>query len=99
MYYCKRCCLLSQTDKCNECHKKIREVKDDDYCLITMIDALYSAMLEEIFDQYHVSYYIEPIIGAGITSSIGIRTEKYNVYVLYKDYEKANIIIQERFQK
>lgn len=98
MYYCESCHLLSDDEKCNECHKKTRKVNEDDYCLITIIEALYSSMLEDMFDQYHITYYMEPVIGAGLTSSLGIRTEKYEVYVLYKDYEKATMIIQERFQ-
>lgn len=100
MYYCERCHLLNQHDVCFQCHRrKLRKVREDDYCFLEMIDALYANMLEEMLERYHIARILKPVIGAGITSSIGIRTEKYEVYVLYKDYQKASMIIQERFQQ
>lgn len=100
MYYCEKCHMLNEENHCiNCCKKKLREVRDDDYCFLTEKEMMWCEMLKEILDNYDISYICESTNGAAMGLNMGVAIERYQVFTPYANYEQASQIIKHMFDE
>lgn len=90
MNYCEKCKMLSETEVCPMCEsKKLREVTPEDYCFLLECERSFGDMLEEAMQKEALQCALVPC-GTGVSTFFGLPLEHYEVYVPYRDYEKAN---------
>ena len=98
MLYCEKCHYLSKDEKCNNCgDKKLRMVHDEDYCFLIEKEMIWAEMLKEILEKNKIDFVSSPVLGAGITTRIGIASETYQFYVRYTQYKEAQELIEMMF--
>lgn len=96
--YCERCHLVFEGEKCPECGKKAkREVTSDDACFLTEQPQIFSDMLTDILEQNSIPFYAKGVYGAGLAIKIGPMNERFRIYVLYSDLERAGDIVKGLF--
>ncbi len=96
--YCERCNSIFEGKRCPVCgSKRVREPIAEDLCLVTEKESLWSGTLEDVFKQNNIPYITKSVLGAGITSSIGIMHERIRFYVPYEFYESASDLVEELF--
>lgn len=98
MNYCDRCNNIFIDDKCPHCNsKKVREVRDDDYCFIIEKELIWAEALRELLDKNNIPYEVLTKYGAGLSIKMGPYNEVYRFYIPYKYMEQATNIISKMF--
>ncbi len=97
MLYCPKCRILTDEVRCPECkNKALREVTDNDLCLLAKKQPIWGEMLEEVLRNNGIAYEVRSGIGAGLAMySPGL--EWYEYYVCYSDLESARHLVDELF--
>ena len=93
-FYCERCKRLSETEK--ECYcgkKKLRNVRNDDYCFLLEADESFGKMLKDCFENNGIECALSPS-GDGYRSALGMSLGKFLIYVLYSKLDEAKEIVQ-----
>lgn len=89
MFYCENCNVAMPTEQCGVCgKKKLREVRDDDFCYLATLTADHAHMLEETLK-------LEEIPVAALGAGLDLRTRtsaNFHLYVPYKFLTKAGEI-------
>ena len=89
MNYCEKCNSLSNFEYCSVCgNKKVREANSDDFCFLTECEQMYGEMLKDILQEEGISCALMPW-GNGVRTQLGLRLDRYKVYVPYRDYERS----------
>ena len=84
------CCTPFEGDRCPVCgSEKIRQIREDDECLVREADALEAGMLCEVLQQEGIPCYQQSQIGAAMAVLIGRQKEMFNVLVPYRCYAQA----------
>ena len=98
MLYCEKCHYLSKNETCSNCgDKKLRIVDDEDYYFLIEKEMIWAEMLKEILEKNNIDFISSPVLGAGITTKIGIASETYQFYVRYAQYKEAQKLIEMMF--
>lgn len=98
--YCPNCYVLLDSNHCPYCGtKKTREPYEDDYCYLTEKESVWSDTLADIFESNGIPYYRKNVLGAGLTSRLGIGFERTRFYVPYAQYADARALEQEFFSE
>ena len=98
MNFCENCNFLVEGGFCPKCgNKKVREVKSEDFCFFTDIDAFYCTMLEEAIKNNGIDVVCVPFYDRGTTLATAGRANGRHVFVRYKDIENVREIYDELF--
>ena len=96
--YCEKCHRVFEGEKCPDCRKKAkREVEPDDVCLLTEKPQIWADMLSDVLEQNGIPFYTKGVFGAGLAIKIGPMNERFKVFVMYRDLERAGDIVDELF--
>lgn len=96
--YCEDCKTLFEGSQCPNCvGKHIREVADNDDCFLVQKEMLWGEMLADLLRQHEIPFYYKPVLGAGITMSVGAYMDSYRFYVPYPKLGAAQEIVDEVF--
>ncbi len=87
--YCENCCLLFDAAKCPECGRRGREVRDEDYCLLTEKQEMWAEMLADALRQNEIEALLRSVNGAALSLFTGPAGSFCQVFVPYRDMEKA----------
>ena len=75
----------------------IREIRDDDLCLLTERDMIWSEVTEDFLRQNDIPFLVKGRMGAGLAINVGPMFEKNRYYVPYAYLEKARDVIEAVF--
>ena len=96
--YCEKCKRLLTSDICPDCGKKrVREVREDDPCLLTEMKRLWADMLCDVLTQHEIPHLAKSSQGAWLTVTFGSFHEDVQVYVPYCCLEAARELYDELF--
>lgn len=89
MKFCDKCNSLSNLEYCTVCgNKKIREVHYDDFCFLTECEQMHGEMLKDALQEEGINCALMPW-GNGVRTQLGLRLDRYKVYVPYQYYESS----------
>lgn len=95
MGYCENCRVVSERERCPLCGtKKLRDVREDDFCLLTEQSSQYGETLTEIFHESGIPCTALPY-GRGTETRLGLPLENYRLFVPYLYLEKAENIMRQ----
>ena len=96
--YCSNCNLLTEDSRCPVCNSQyLREPKYDDYCFLLEKELLWARALEDLFRDNGIPFVTREVLGAGLTSKIGLAMERKRFYVPYGFYRAAKELEEEFF--
>ena len=96
--YCEKCKRLLISDVCADCGKKhVREVREDDPCLLTEMKRLWVDMLCDVLSQHDIPHLAKSRQGAWLTATFGSFHEDVLLYVPYRCFEAAQELYDELF--
>ena len=100
MLYCEKCKAVCPDAVCPVCgkNKKLREVRDDDPCLLDEKDMIWSEVLEEVLEKEGIPVMKRGRLGAGLAFTIGPIFEKMRIYVPYSELERAKELARGIFE-
>ena len=87
--YCENCYLLFDAAKCPECGRRGREVRDEDYCLLTEKQEMWAEMLADALGQNDIEAQLRSVNGAALSLFTGPAGSYCQVFVPYRDMQKA----------
>ena len=93
--YCEECQNLFDASgrRCPFCaSKRTREPQDGDFCYFAETEALWGAVLADVFKQNAIRSYHKEVLGAGFTMRAGYHNERLRFYVEYAQREKAKAL-------
>ena len=94
--YCPKCKKIVDGQKCPECKKQTREVKEEDICYLTEKQAPFAGMVKDVLEQNGIPCLLESVIGAGLRTLSGVYyNEIVKIYTNYSDLEKARQLLDE----
>lgn len=89
MLYCENCGCLCQDDICPLCdNEALREVRDDDFCILIECEESMAGMIKGALDDMQIECALVPF-GNGARSALGLNLGNYRVYVPYRHYDAA----------
>lgn len=96
MYFCKKCNYLMKDTICTNCgKKKLREVKDDDFCYFLTMNYFNAKMFEGNLKEQNI-----PVALLGVGFQRSTNTSNYfNVFVPFKQLEEAKNLYKLMFGK
>lgn len=98
--YCENCKVLLN-EKARECpycdNRKLREVKEDDFCFFCEKEAIWGSMLADSLKQEHIRFYYKEVLGAGLAMQMGPYHERLHFFVPFSQLEKARDIYRYLF--
>ena len=98
VFYCEKCHFATEEDFCPVClSKKIREVRDEDFCFFNKMDVFYFEMFENALKEENIKVVGVPFYPLGTTKYNAGRARGRNVYVRYKDCPHAQDIFDNMF--
>ncbi|NLD82877.1 MAG: hypothetical protein GX637_01815 [Clostridiales bacterium] len=84
------CYTVFEGGRCPVCGSdRVREVKEDDECLLRQAGALEAGMLCEVLQQEGIPCYRQSQIGAAMAVLIGRQQEMFNVLVPFRCLQQA----------
>ena len=100
MLYCEKCRTACPGPACPVCGKnrKLREVRDDDPCLLDEKDMIWSEVLEDVLKKEGIPVMTRGRLGAGLAATIGLIFEKKKIYVPYSELERAKELARGIFE-
>lgn len=95
MNFCERCNVAFSEDRCPKCgRKKLRAVRDDDFCLVAQVDRACGENLKRNLESERIDCVLMPY-GTGFRSKFALPLESYLVYVKYKDFDLVRQMLKE----
>ena len=96
--YCEKCQMLLSDNTCPNCGKKrVREVREDDPCLLTEMNRMWIDMLCDVLAQHEIPYLAKSRQDAWLTATFGSFHEDVMLYVPYYHFEAAQALLDEMF--
>lgn len=99
MMYCEKCRIVFEGKKCPECGKSrnVREIRDDDLCLLTEKELIWSEMVSDALKDRDILFMKESVNGAGVSAIMGSVFENERFFVSWADYHDAKEIVDDLF--
>lgn len=95
MNFCENCHCVTEQEYCPLCGaKKLRQVREDDFCFLTENSASYGEDLISIFKESGIPCSAVPY-GSGLESRFALPLSNYRIFVPFNCLEKAENIILE----
>ena len=96
MWYCSSCQVLCEENICPLCGKrKLRQPKENDPVLLSVVDTGKDVLLEEILQENDIPYQKSGNLGSALTLYVGVGMEKYRFYVPYGAYQKSRELLED----
>ena len=94
MEYCEKCKVQCPEWRCPVCGSdRLREVQNNDYCLLTECSRNFGEMVRDVFEQNGIQGAFVPF-GRGTRSALGLDLEQYRIYVPYERQKEARQIVE-----
>ncbi len=93
--FCENCkVVLAEKERmCPYCgNKKLREVREDDFCFFCEKEVMWGSMLAELLKQEHIRFYYKEVLGAGLAMKVGPYHERLHFFVRFSQLEQARSI-------
>ena len=98
MLFCERCNVITDVNCCPACsNKKLRNVKDDDFCFFTKASAYDYEMFEFTLKENDIDVVGVPFYPNGVTYATAGRASGRRVYIRYRDIDAAKEIFEMLF--
>lgn len=95
MKYCENCHAATDAERCPLCKgRKLREVAQEDYCLLTELPAMNGEMLADVLRGNGIGCVTLPT-GSGLNSALALPLENRRLFVQWKFWETAKRYLQE----
>ena len=95
MNFCEGCNIACNDARCPQCgRKKLRAVKEDDFCLVAQVDRSFGDSLKENLESENIECVLLPY-GTGVNAKFALPLESYLLYVRYKNLEYARQILKD----
>ena len=94
MNFCEACNIACSDERCPKCgRKKLRAVKEDDFCLVAKVDRSFGESLKDNLENQKIECVLMPY-GTGVRTKFALPLESYLLYVRYQnlDYVRQRII-------
>lgn len=89
MKYCENCHVATDAERCPLCKgRKLREVAQEDYCLLTELPAADGEMLADVLRGNGIGCVTLPT-GSGLNSALALPLENRRLFVQWKFWETA----------
>ena len=93
MKFCENCHCATEQEYCPLCGtKKLRQVKEDDFCLLTESSSMYGENLISILEESGIPCSAMPY-GSGLESRFAMPLSNYRIFVPFSCLEKAKNIV------
>lgn len=99
MNYCEKCRILCDDTRCPRCgYKYVRPPKQEDYVFLAEKEYPWSEILEQALKDENIPVVTnDAVAGAWITTRLGARFERSQLFVPYRDLERAAQIMTDMF--
>ena len=99
MNYCKHCHMLWEDTRCPKCGNKfLRQPTETDYVFLTEREYPWSEVLEEALKDDGIAVIAnDAVVGAWITTRLGPRFERSQLFVPSGQLEQAEILVHSLF--
>ncbi|MBM6841614.1 hypothetical protein H6A03_08715 [[Clostridium] spiroforme] len=98
MNYCPRCHHVFSNEQCPCCfNRKIRSVKDDDWCFLIEKQLIWTDMIKQRLTENQIDYRCQGDKGAALAIKAGPYLENFEFYVTYRDLQQARDVLKEMF--
>ena len=95
MKYCENCHVAAEPPRCPLCgSKKLRAVKEDDYCFLTEMRAMEGEMLADVLRGNGIECVSMPS-GSGLNTAMALPLENSRLYVPWRSLEQAKAYLRE----
>lgn len=95
MNFCEKCNGAFEDERCPACgNKKVRQVRDEDYCFLIEKGVHQCEVLMSVLDANDIHYSAMPF-GSGVESYFGMSLSNYRIYVPYGSLETARGILRD----
>lgn len=95
MNFCEGCNIACNGEKCPQCgRKKLRAVKEDDFCLVAKVDRSLGDNLKDNLQNESIECVLMPY-GTGVNSKFALPLESYLLYVRYKNLDHVRQILKD----
>ncbi len=95
MNFCEGCNLAFQGERCPKCgRKKVRAVKEDDFCLVAQVDRIFGDNLKDYLEREKIECVLMPY-GTGVKSQFALPLENYLLYVRYQNLDSVRQILKD----
>lgn len=98
--FCENCQVAFDENEriCPSCgNKKLRKVRDDDFCFFCEKDMMWGSMLADLFKQENIRFYYKEVLGAAFVMKVGPFNERFRFYVQFSQLGKARDIYNDIF--
>ena len=93
MNFCENCNFADEQECCPLCgSKKLREVRDDDFCFLADSEISPCESMIDIFDEQGIPYIKVPY---GTGSRLALPQSKYRLYFQYRSLESVKRIVRD----
>lgn len=99
MHYCQKCHLLCTEQRCPKCGNKfLRQPTESDYVFLVEKEYPWSEMLEQALKDEGIAVVTnDAVVGAWITTRLGPRFERSQLFVPYEKLEQAKELVHGLF--
>ncbi len=98
LLFCEKCNFPTEESRCPLCgNKKLREVKDEDFCFFVNINEFSYTMLESALQEQKIEVVGVPCYSHEATFATAGKADSRQVYIRYKDIDKAIEIYETLF--
>ncbi len=95
MNFCEGCNIACDGERCPKCgRKKLREVNEEDFCLVAKVDRLFGDNLKINLENEDIECVLMPY-GTGVKAQFALPLESYLLYVRYKNLDYVRQILKE----
>lgn len=96
--YCEKCHVVTEYEICPDCgNNRLREVRPDDECLLTIIDVMFGEMLADTLREHQIPFFRRSTLGAALATYIGSYFERQLFYVPYSHLNDASDLLNAFF--
>ncbi len=98
LLFCEKCNFATPENRCPLCgNKKLRDVKNEDLCFFVNINEFSYKMFESALQEQNIEVVGVPCYSREATYATAGRANARQVYIRYKDIEKAMEIYEAIF--
>ena len=98
MNFCEHCNIAIESEICQNCNRKTRQINDEDVCFFGEYDTYKSDMLIQSLVAENISYAVKPVYIFAYKAKYGL-PDKKQIYLRFCDFDKAKEIYVTMFNE